>query len=142
MSLQALLEFTRVALVALRLNKLRSALTALGIIIGVASVIVMAAIGNGATIALQRQISALGTSVLNVMPTSMLVGGRRIDSLRALEAMVDAGMLGHNDMVEADRRADCNRSFKKRLHFQKIPLSGNKAKSKNRLYDTSKSTQF
>jgi putative ABC transport system permease protein len=78
MSVKVLLEFTRVALVALRLNKLRSALTALGIIIGVASVIVMQAIGNGATQALQRQISALGTSVLNAMPTSMMVGGRRM----------------------------------------------------------------
>jgi putative ABC transport system permease protein len=80
MSPQAVLEFIRVALTALRLNKLRSALTALGIIIGVASVIVMAAIGNGATIALQQQIAALGTNVLNIMAGSMRIGGRQLGS--------------------------------------------------------------
>ncbi|MFT3907694.1 MAG: ABC transporter permease [Steroidobacteraceae bacterium] len=78
MSLQEILEFIKVALTALRLNKLRSALTALGIIIGVASVIVMAAIGNGATAQLQKQIASLGTNVLNVMPGSMRVGGRQL----------------------------------------------------------------
>ncbi|HTP39983.1 MAG TPA: ABC transporter permease [Steroidobacteraceae bacterium] len=78
MNLQEIFEFIQVALTALWLNKMRSALTALGIIIGVASVIVMAAIGNGATVALQKQISQLGTNVLNVMPGSMRVGGRQL----------------------------------------------------------------
>ena len=78
MDLQAIGEFTRVALTALRLNKLRSVLTALGIIIGVASVIVMEAIGNGAAIALQQQIASLGTNVLNVMAGSMRIGGRQL----------------------------------------------------------------
>ena len=80
MDLRAVLEFTKVALTALRLNKMRSALTALGIIIGVASVIVMAAIGNGASIALQQQIASLGTNVLNIMPGSMRIGGRQLGS--------------------------------------------------------------
>jgi putative ABC transport system permease protein len=78
MNLQELSEFLKLAVAALRLNKLRSALTTLGIIIGVASVIVMAAIGNGATIAMQKQIAALGTNVINVMPGSMRVGGRQL----------------------------------------------------------------
>jgi putative ABC transport system permease protein len=78
MILQELLEFLKVALAALRLNKLRSALTTLGIIIGVASVIVMAAIGEGASIQMERQIKMLGTNVLNVMPGSMRVGGRQL----------------------------------------------------------------
>ncbi|HEV7431394.1 MAG TPA: ABC transporter permease, partial [Steroidobacteraceae bacterium] len=78
MNLQTIREFVHLAVVALRLNKLRSALTALGIIIGVASVIVMAAIGNGAAIALQQQIAALGTNVLNVMAGSLRVGGRQL----------------------------------------------------------------
>jgi len=98
MTLQELSEFLKLAVAALRLNKLRSALTTLGIIIGVASVIVMAAIGNGATIAMQKQIAALGTNVLNVMPGSMRVGGRQLGfggaapfsekDLRALRAKV------------------------------------------------------
>ena len=78
MNLQTIKEFVHLALTALRLNKLRSALTALGIIIGVASVIVMAAIGNGAAIAMQQQIAALGTNVLNVMAGSLRIGGRQL----------------------------------------------------------------
>jgi putative ABC transport system permease protein len=78
LNLQTVAEFVRLALTALRLNKLRSVLTALGIIIGVASVIVMEAIGNGAAIALQQQIASLGTNVLNVMAGSMRIGGRQL----------------------------------------------------------------
>ena len=78
MNLQTSAEFVRLALTALRLNKLRSVLTALGIIIGVASVIVMEAIGSGAAIAMQQQIASLGTNVLNVMTGSMRIGGRQL----------------------------------------------------------------
>jgi putative ABC transport system permease protein len=77
-NLQGILEFIHIALTALWLNKLRSALTALGIIIGVAAVIVMAAIGNGATLQMQKQISMLGTNVINVMAGSMRIGGRQL----------------------------------------------------------------
>ena len=78
MNFQGILEFIHIALTALWLNKLRSALTALGIIIGVAAVIVMAAIGNGATLQMQKQISMLGTNVINVMAGSMRIGGRQL----------------------------------------------------------------
>ncbi len=76
MRLQELFEFLKVAINALRLNKLRSALTALGIIIGVASVIVMAGIGNGATMAVEKQMASLGTRVINVNSGAMRMGGR------------------------------------------------------------------
>jgi putative ABC transport system permease protein len=76
MNLQQEVEFLRVALNALRLNKMRSALTALGIIIGVASVIVMAAIGNGAQQQVQERIASLGARVVSVNPGSIRVGGR------------------------------------------------------------------
>ena len=76
MNIQELFEFLKVAVNALRLNKLRSALTALGIIIGVASVIVMAGIGNGATKAVEAQMSSLGTRVINVNSGAMRIGGR------------------------------------------------------------------
>jgi putative ABC transport system permease protein len=69
-------EFFKVALNAILLHRLRSALTALGIIIGVASVIVMAAIGNGARKQLEAQMASMGTRVLNVMPGAMRIGGR------------------------------------------------------------------
>jgi putative ABC transport system permease protein len=72
-----ILEFIRTAVVALRLNMLRSVLTTLGIIIGVASVIVMSAIGGGATKQIQDQIASLGTNQLTIFPGSANVGGRQ-----------------------------------------------------------------
>jgi putative ABC transport system permease protein len=61
-------EILRVALESLRSNKLRSALTMLGIVIGVAAVITMVALGRGARAAIQEQIAAMGTDVLSVRP--------------------------------------------------------------------------
>ena len=52
----------RIALRALRVNKLRSTLTMLGIIIGVAAVIVMIAVGTGAQARIEEQIKALGST--------------------------------------------------------------------------------
>ena len=54
-------ETVFVALRALRRNKLRSSLTALGIIIGVASVVAMVAMGNGARIRIQSQLQRLNS---------------------------------------------------------------------------------
>ena len=53
-----------VAFRALRRNKLRSALTALGIIIGVAAVIAMVGIGNGAKAQVEAQIASLGQNII------------------------------------------------------------------------------
>jgi putative ABC transport system permease protein len=72
-----ILEYLKTAVVALRLNKLRSMLTTLGIIIGVASVIVMSGIGSGASKQIEDQISSLGTNQLTIFPGSANVGGRR-----------------------------------------------------------------
>ena len=65
------------ALRALRRNKLRTALTMLGIIIGVAAVIAMVAIGNGATTQVENQIAALGQNVVLVFSGSVTQGGVR-----------------------------------------------------------------
>ncbi len=67
----------RVALNALRVNKLRSALTMLGIIIGVAAVIVMIAVGQGAQARVEDQIRSLGSNIIMVMSGSVLSGGAR-----------------------------------------------------------------
>ena len=64
-----------IALRALRRNKLRSSLTALGIIIGVASVVAMVAVGNGAQARITSQISALGQNLLTVFAGSKHSGG-------------------------------------------------------------------
>ncbi|MFW6193067.1 MAG: ABC transporter permease [Gemmatimonadota bacterium] len=61
-------EVIRVALDAIRGNKLRSALTMLGIVIGIAAVITMVALGEGAQRAVQEQIASMGTDVLTVRP--------------------------------------------------------------------------
>ncbi len=68
----------RTAVEAIGRNLLRSALTSLGIIIGVAAVIVMMAIGGGAQAAIEAQVSSLGTNVITVGAGSMTFGGVRM----------------------------------------------------------------
>ena len=60
----------RVALRALRRNTVRSMLTALGMIIGVAAVITMVSIGNGAKAQVEAQVASLGQNLITVMPGS------------------------------------------------------------------------
>ncbi|KAA2264835.1 FtsX-like permease family protein [Solihabitans fulvus] len=68
-------EVLRFALRGLVSNKLRSALTTLGITIGVAAVILLIAVGNGASVAVQQSIAGLGTNVLTVSPQRAFGGG-------------------------------------------------------------------
>ncbi len=68
----------RIALAALRVNKLRSALTMLGIIIGVAAVIAMTAIGAGAQARVEDQIKSLGSNLIIVLPGNLTSGGVRM----------------------------------------------------------------
>jgi putative ABC transport system permease protein len=70
----------RIALRALRVNRLRSALTMLGIIIGVAAVIAMVAIGNGATARIKEQIQSIGSNLIMVLPGSLTSNGIRLGS--------------------------------------------------------------
>jgi len=64
-----------IALRALRRNKLRSILTALGIIIGVGSVVAMVAVGNGAQARIEAKVSALGQNLLMVFAGNRRAGG-------------------------------------------------------------------
>jgi putative ABC transport system permease protein len=59
-------ETLRIALAGINANRLRSGLTMLGLVIGVAAVIVLVAVGNGSKAAVQSQIQALGTNVLTI----------------------------------------------------------------------------
>ncbi|WP_072397192.1 ABC transporter permease [Hyphomicrobium sp. CS1GBMeth3] len=70
------LDSVSIAVRALRTNLLRSVLTTLGIVIGVASVIILVAVGTGASSEVDKQIKALGTNMLVVFPGSMRVMGR------------------------------------------------------------------
>lgn len=67
----------RVALIALRVNALRSALAMLGVIIGVASVIVLVSISEGTKRAVEEQIASFGANLLIIRPGSSMFGGRR-----------------------------------------------------------------
>ena len=68
----------RIALRALRVNKLRSVLTMLGIIIGVAAVITMIAVGAGAQAQVEEQIKSLGSNLIILLPGSVTSGGVRM----------------------------------------------------------------
>jgi putative ABC transport system permease protein len=71
------LEVLRFAGHGLAANKLRSALTTLGILIGVGAVILLVAVGNGAQVAVEKSIQALGTNTLTVTPSGGGFGGFR-----------------------------------------------------------------
>jgi len=60
---------------ALRRNIMRTLLTTLGIVIGVAAVITMMEIGNGASIAIQRTMTSIGANTLVIIPGAQNIGG-------------------------------------------------------------------
>ncbi len=78
---------------AIARNKMRSALTMLGVFIGVAALIVMVAVGQGANAAVRKQIESLGTNLLVVMPGATTRAGVR------------AGFGSASTLTEADARA-------------------------------------
>ncbi|MDX2187453.1 MAG: ABC transporter permease [Opitutaceae bacterium] len=72
-----ILATTVIAFRALRRNKLRSILTALGMIIGVGSVIAAVSLGNGAKAQIEAQVANMGQNMISIMPGSMTSGGMR-----------------------------------------------------------------
>jgi putative ABC transport system permease protein len=70
----------KIALRALRTNKMRSFLTMLGIIIGIAAVIAMMAVGAGASYVISQQIASIGSNIILVIPGSTTSGGLRSGS--------------------------------------------------------------
>ena len=75
--MRLLLITIRIALRALRRNIMRSLLTTLGIIIGVAAVIAMVSIGQGASVSVQEQIARMGNNMLIILPGTTTQGGIR-----------------------------------------------------------------
>src|SRR3982074_2631511 len=71
----SILEGLRLAVSGLLSNRLRSALTMLGILIGVSAVILLVGVGNGATVAVQQQIQSLGSNLLTVFPSNARSAG-------------------------------------------------------------------
>ena len=74
------LESLRIAVRALRVNKLRSALTVLGIVVGVGAVVCMVSVGAGAQAEVSEKIRTLGANLLLVMPGARDSGGARLES--------------------------------------------------------------
>jgi putative ABC transport system permease protein len=90
-------EIISVAMGALRANKLRSLLTMLGIVIGVAAVIAMVALGTGAQKAVKDRISALGTTLISINPGQqrgfgvVIAGAQQKLTMDDAKALVDHG---------------------------------------------------
>jgi len=92
----------RSALQSLVVNKLRSALTMLGVIIGVASVIAMVAVGNGASQQVQNTILSLGSNLITVSPANLSDQGLRgagaqsqnltLEDMRAIQAQLGSSI--------------------------------------------------
>jgi putative ABC transport system permease protein len=82
--MKKLLSSMRIAFRALTMNKLRSALTMLGIVIGVASVIATVAIGSGATQRIQDQIASIGSNIIIIIPGSTSSSGVRLGTGNAV----------------------------------------------------------
>ena len=78
--MKKLLTSSRIALRALQVNRTRSALTMLGIIIGVGAVIAMVGVGAGATERIQAQIQSIGSNLIIVLPGSVSSNGVRLGS--------------------------------------------------------------
>ena len=104
------IEIVLVALGAIRANAMRSFLTTLGIIIGVAAVITMVALGEGAQRQVQDQIQRMGTTVLTVRPGQLQFGGVHFggDGGGARLAVEDAEVLRDElgDMIQVAPQAE------------------------------------
>jgi putative ABC transport system permease protein len=85
------INLIRIALRALKRNKLRAFLTMLGIIIGVAAVIAMVAIGQGSKQSIQDQLSSMGSNMITIRPQSnqTVGGGARLESGNLQSLTVD-----------------------------------------------------
>ncbi len=90
------LQTLKIAMRALRTNKMRSFLTMLGIIIGISAVIAMMAVGSGARHVISQQIASIGSNIILVIPGSTTSGGLR------------TGTGGAQTLVSDDARAIMN----------------------------------
>ncbi|WP_372529231.1 ABC transporter permease [Piscinibacter sp.] len=103
-----LLNTLLLALRSIRRNLLRSFLTILGIVIGVSAVITMVTLGNGATLAVQNQISSLGTNLLMIRPGQRLGpggGGGGAPPFKEADALAIATQIGGIQSVAPELRS-------------------------------------
>ena len=103
-----LLNTLLLALRSIRRNLMRSFLTILGIVIGVSAVITMVTLGNGATLAVQNQISGLGTNLLQIRPGQRMgpgAGGVGAPSFKEVDADAIASQIGGISAVAPEARS-------------------------------------
>jgi len=115
-------EIIRVALEALRANKLRSLLTMLGIIIGVGAVITMIALGSGAQKSVQDRIQALGPTLLSVYPGQSFMRGVASDQRVSL-TMDDDTALANNARYVTDVVPELTRNLQVQKGSQNINVN-------------------
>jgi len=103
-----LLNTLLLALRSIRRNLMRSFLTILGIVIGVSAVITMVTLGNGATLAVQNQISGLGTNLLQIRPGQRMgpgSGGGTAPAFKDVDADAIATQIGGIVAVAPEARS-------------------------------------
>src|SRR2546429_3420087 len=97
-----LAEAWRVALDALRANRLRSGLTMLGVVIGVAAVVVLVAIGTGAKQLVESQVEGLGSNLLIVVPGKVQFGAApTVSRLQLSDVDAVQRIVGSRDRIAA-----------------------------------------
>lgn len=104
-----LLATLRVALNALRVNLLRSILTMLGVIIGVAAVITMLAVGAGAEARIQQQIQSLGSNIMIITAGARTASGVRLATGTTTSLTEDDAAAIARDVPEVEAAAPSNR---------------------------------
>jgi putative ABC transport system permease protein len=98
----SVMEAIRLAWQGLLANRLRSSLTMLGILIGVGAVILLVAVGNGASVAVQNQVSALGSNIVYIYPSSSKsVGGGVSQGFGSGSTLTAADVTALNDQQAA-----------------------------------------
>jgi putative ABC transport system permease protein len=116
----------KIAVRALRRNKLRSALTALGIIIGVGAVIAMVSIGNGAKAQVEAQVAGLGENIILIFSGSTTVSGIRtglggagtlkIEDAQAIRREIPAVTLVSEEVISNAQIASGNQNWSTRIY--------------------------
>jgi putative ABC transport system permease protein len=97
----SVLEAVRLAWQGLMANRLRSGLTMLGILIGVGAVILLVAVGNGASVSVQKQVSALGSNIVYIYPSAARGAGGVSQGFGSGSTLTTADVAALNDQSQA-----------------------------------------
>ncbi|MBR4399182.1 MAG: ABC transporter permease, partial [Fibrobacter sp.] len=83
----------KISLRALLRNRMRTFLSVLGIVIGVAAVITMVAMGEGSKKSIKEQMTAMGTNAIIIMPNQSRRGGVQLDASSSTETLEEADVI-------------------------------------------------